>query len=80
MNNLIIKRNNSLLNDDAHLTNLDVAEINNLTGISYFSIGDYDQAQQYFITSLRLYEDLQALQGVAAALNNLSLISWAQKD
>jgi diguanylate cyclase (GGDEF)-like protein/PAS domain S-box-containing protein len=80
MNNVIIKKNNSILNDDVYLTNRDVAEINNLTGISYFSIGDYDQAQQYFITSLRLYEDLQALQGVAAALNNLSLISWAQKD
>ena len=65
---------------DIYITRLDIAEFNNLTGISYFSIGDYELAQQYFFTSLHLYEELKALKGVAATLNNLSLISWAQKD
>jgi diguanylate cyclase (GGDEF)-like protein/PAS domain S-box-containing protein len=77
---MTIQRKKSLINGNAYLTDLDLADINNLTGISYFSIGDYDKAQQYFITSVRLFEKLGFLKGVAATLNNLSLISWAQRD
>ncbi len=69
-----------VINGELYITHLDIAEFNNLTGISYFSIGDYEHAQQYFFTSLHLYEELKALKGVSATLNNLSLISWAQKD
>jgi len=78
--NSIIQKNDSLYHGDIYLTDLDVADINNLTGKSYFLIGDYDRAQQYFYTSFNLFEDLNDLKGIAKALNNLSLISWAQKD
>ena len=78
--NLQIEKKDAVINGEAYITHLDVAEFNNLAGISYFSIGDYEHAQQYFLTSVHLYEELKALKGVAATLNNLSLISWAQKD
>ena len=78
--NLNPETTESVINGEIYITHLDVAEFNNLAGISYFSIGDYEHAQQYFFTSLNLYEELNALKGVAATLNNLSMISWAQKD
>jgi diguanylate cyclase (GGDEF)-like protein/PAS domain S-box-containing protein len=80
MMNIKSQKAESIVNGDIYITHLDIAEFNNLAGISYFSIGDYEHAQQYFFTSLHLYEELNVLKGVAATLNNLSLISWAQKD
>jgi diguanylate cyclase (GGDEF)-like protein/PAS domain S-box-containing protein len=80
MKNITPEKKESIINGEIYITHLDIAEFNNLAGISYFSIGDYEHAQQYFFTSLNLYEELAALKGVAATLNNLSLISWAQKD
>jgi tetratricopeptide (TPR) repeat protein len=78
--NLKSKKKESIINGQIYITQLDIAELNNLAGISYFSMGDYDNAQKYFFTSLHLFEELNALKGITVTLNNLSLISWAQKD
>ena len=78
--NIKSQKKESIINGQIYITELDIAELNNLAGISYFSMGDYDNAQKYFFTSLHLFEELNALKGITATLNNLSLISWAQKD
>ncbi|WP_448548255.1 EAL domain-containing protein [Thalassotalea fusca] len=61
-------------------TRLDVAQITNMLGVAYFFTGNYKQAQSNFLSALTQYEQLEETRGQTDILNNLSLISWAQKN
>jgi len=66
--------------DQLFFTQLDVAQITNMLGVGYFFTGNYKQAQSYFLSALSQYEQLEETRGQTDILNNLSLISWAQKN
>jgi len=77
---LTITKNTYLVNNELSIPEVDIAQIHNLMGGSYFHLGNYDLAQQSFITASKAYERLGKLKSFARSYNNLSLIRWAQKD
>jgi diguanylate cyclase (GGDEF)-like protein/PAS domain S-box-containing protein len=77
---LEISNRNYIFNDEISITEVDIANIHNLMGASYFLLGNYDLAQKSFIVASKAYELLDNKKGVSRSYNNLSLIRWAQKD
>lgn len=51
-------------------------------GIIYFSRGDYSRSMEYFLSSLKIYEGMNNLDGVASQLNNVGTIffEWGEYD
>ena len=58
----------------------DKAQLLNYLAMNYYVTSNYEIAQKYYLQTLALFEQLKHQRGVAAVLNNLSMISWAQQD
>jgi len=59
---------------------VEVASTSNILGKAHYLIGEYIQAQKYFLKALSGFEALDDLKNVSRILNNLSVIAWTQKD
>jgi diguanylate cyclase (GGDEF)-like protein/PAS domain S-box-containing protein len=77
---LEITQNTYLVNNELNVSEIEIALIHNLMGGSYFQLGNYDLAQQSFITASKIFQRLGKLKMFARSYGNLSLIRWAQKD
>ncbi len=78
--NLSIK--DKVYSDDVvvQITQIDIASLANILGVSYYVTGNYEAAQDYFLQAFKLYESLDQKTGMSPTLSNLSMISWAQDD
>ncbi|NTS77094.1 EAL domain-containing protein [Catenovulum sp. SM1970] len=59
---------------------VEYGELINSAGYSYFITDEYTKAQVLFAKARTIFDSAGNLKGKAKALNNLSLIAWAQND
>ncbi|MGX5201155.1 EAL domain-containing protein [Aliikangiella sp. IMCC44632] len=79
-NRMNVKAQPFSFDTEVSITQLDVAEVHNILGVSHYMVGNYELAQQNFLTALNQYQSIEVLHKVAPTLSNLSMISWAQDD
>jgi len=77
---LKITKDTYLSNNELSVPEVEIAFIHNLMGGSYYHLGNYDLAQQSFITASKIFQRLGKLKSFARSYGNLSVIHWAQKD
>jgi tetratricopeptide (TPR) repeat protein len=57
-----------------------ISTSNNNIGMVYWNKGNYDKALKYYLTSLKIDEELGNQTGMASSYNNVGLIYWSQED
>ena len=58
----------------------EMAVARNTQGTSFYMLGNYARAIDYFYQSLKIKEEINDLKGIAATLNNIGMINDEQED
>ena len=77
---ITVHKNKRLIDNKIVLNKTDEAKLHNTLGISYYIATELEKSQHHFLHAMKIYKDLQLNYGQLAIYNNLSLISWSQKN
>lgn len=78
--NFTFQYEHNLVNGILQLRLLDKAQLLSSLGNSYYETLNFEEAQKLFIEAITIYEHLESPKGRLAALNQLSMINWSQKN